>query len=121
VSDQPPQQRCRRHDRDHLGQKLASESFGFGGQPTPLVIREPQPSFTQFSRRTRFSSRKYSIICSWCRFIHPAAAISTNRNGSTTFGIGLLHYPGPADRAAMYVQEDLVSGPYAIGARSHNC
>ena len=56
VSDQPlvpPQQRRRRHDRGHLGQKLASESFGFGGQPTPLVIREPQPSFTQlFAQNT---------------------------------------------------------------------
>src|SRR5260370_651135 len=27
------------------------------------------------------------MICSWCWFIHPATAISTNRNGSRTLGI----------------------------------
>ena len=38
------------------------QSFGFGGQPTPPVSRKRHsPSC---SRRTQFSSRRYSIICS---------------------------------------------------------
>lgn len=35
------------------------------------------------------------MICSWRWFIHPATAITTNRNGSRTLGISLDHYPEP--------------------------
>src|SRR5712691_12113905 len=31
------------------------------------------------------------MICSWRWFIHPATAISTNRNGSRTLGISLAY------------------------------
>jgi hypothetical protein len=41
------------HDRGHLGQKLPSQSFGFGGQSTSLVIAEPQTSVAElFAKNT---------------------------------------------------------------------
>ena len=74
LSDQPlvpPQQRRRRHDRGHLGQKLAPESFGSDGQPTPLVIREPQPSFTQlFAQNTVLLAQVFDHLK--LALIHPS-------------------------------------------------
>ena len=43
----PAQQRLRCHDRRQLGQNLPSQSFGSGGQPTSLVIGEPQASLAE--------------------------------------------------------------------------
>src|SRR5262249_30231480 len=37
------------------------------------------------------------MMCSRYWFIHPATAISTNRNGSRTLGISFDHYRGPLD------------------------
>src|SRR6266852_2047107 len=39
------------------------------------------------------------MICSWRWFIHPATAISTNRNGSRTLGISLPNYREPLSPA----------------------
>jgi hypothetical protein len=56
LSDEPPmppQQGLRCHDCGHLGQKLPSQSFGFGGQSTSLVIAEPQTSVAElFAKNT---------------------------------------------------------------------
>jgi hypothetical protein len=43
----PSQQRLRRHDGGYVPQKLPSQSFGSGRQPTPLVIAETQTSLAQ--------------------------------------------------------------------------
>jgi hypothetical protein len=67
----PPQKRRRRDDRGHLGQKLAPEAFGSHGQPTPLVIREPQPSFTQlFAQNTVLLSLVFDHLK--LALIHPS-------------------------------------------------
>jgi hypothetical protein len=65
FSDQslvPAQQRLRRHDRGELSQELTAQSFGPGSQATPLVVVSCKRRSPSCSRRTRFSSRKYSII-----------------------------------------------------------
>ena len=56
------------------------------------------------------------MTCSWRWFIHPAAAINKNRNGSRTLGISLVHYREPqacSDEPAR-IQADPVSGPYGV-------
>src|SRR5258706_15735413 len=52
------------------------------------------------------------MICSWCWFIHPATAISTNRNGSRTLGI--VSSLSRDLRTAVLFQPDPVSGPYGV-------
>src|SRR5438309_5006260 len=53
------------------------------------------------------------MICSWCWFIHPATAISTNRNGSRTLGI-VSSLSRDLRTAVTLFQADPVSGPYGI-------
>ena len=55
------------------------------------------------------------MICSWRWFIHPATAISMNRNGSRTLGISLAYYREPwriASPEKCYLKQDPISGPY---------
>src|SRR5258708_32528637 len=53
------------------------------------------------------------MICSWCWFIHPATAISTNRNGSRTLGI-VSSLSRDLRAAVTLFHADPVSGPYAV-------
>jgi len=60
------------------------------------------------------------MICSWRWFIHPATAISTNRNGSRTLGISLAYYAmlkARGDEPAGF-KTDPVFGPYGLTAGS---
>src|ERR1019366_186815 len=54
------------------------------------------------------------MTCNWRWFIHPATAISTNRNGSRVLGISLVHYRQhlPCGKEAVRIQADPISGPY---------
>src|SRR5438034_11367357 len=51
------------------------------------------------------------MICSWCWFIHPATAISTNRNGSRTLGI-VSSLSRDLRTAVTLFLADPVFGPY---------
>src|SRR5215469_7044829 len=68
LSDQsavPTQQCLRRDDGGNVSQKLPSDSLRLCGQPTPLLIAEPQTPVAELFTKTRFSSRRYAIICNW--------------------------------------------------------
>src|SRR2546421_9184289 len=58
------------------------------------------------------------MICSWCWFIHPATAISTNRNGSRTLGI-VSSLSRDLRAAVTLFLADPVFGPYAMQPTSH--
>src|SRR5260370_14727792 len=53
------------------------------------------------------------MICSWCWFIHPATAISTNRNGSRTLGI-VSTLSRDLRTAVTLFHADPVFGPYGV-------
>ena len=45
----PSQNRVRRDDRGDLAQRLAPESLSTHGQPTSLIIGEPEPAAAQLA------------------------------------------------------------------------
>jgi hypothetical protein len=61
----------RRYDRSHLSQQLSSESFGFDGQPTPLIVGDPQASFAQlFAQNTILLAQVFDHLK--LTMIHPS-------------------------------------------------
>src|SRR5215467_4356258 len=112
----PGQQGLGCHEGSDLSQESPPQFLGPGCQAATLVVVQPKPARPpSCSRRTRFSSRRYSMArcCGW--LIHPATAISMNRNGSRVLGVCKVHYPEP--RVAMPetapFQQDRIFGHYA--------
>ena len=82
-----------------------------------LVVVEPHLPPAELLAQTRFSSRRYSMICSWCWFIQPAIVIITNLNGSRALGICCSVIPNLVrPNEPVLFHADPISGPYGIRA-----
>ena len=111
----PSQQRLWCHDGGYLPQKLPSQSFGFGGQPTPLVIAETQTSFAQlFTKNTIFFTQVFDYLK--LAVIHPSSQSDQNKpEWIESYGhlVASLSMALRTGRTAPYFQQDLIFGPYA--------